>query len=71
MHSRGTASVGASSGFEEFAMTASFAIIGAGIGGVALTALLSRRGARVKLYEQATSRVRNAGLRSMRQECET
>ena len=31
----------------------SFAIIGAGIGGLALAALLSRRGAKVKVYEQA------------------
>jgi 6-hydroxynicotinate 3-monooxygenase len=31
----------------------SFAIIGAGIGGLALAALLSRRGVEVKLYEQA------------------
>ena len=31
----------------------SFAIIGAGIGGLALAAFLSRQGARVKLYEQA------------------
>ena len=32
---------------------ASFAVIGAGIGGLALAALLSRQGARVRVYEQA------------------
>ena len=32
---------------------ARFAVIGAGIGGLALAALLSRRGARVRVYEQA------------------
>jgi 6-hydroxynicotinate 3-monooxygenase len=34
---------------------AKFAIIGAGIGGLALAALLSRQGANVKVYEQASS----------------
>jgi len=33
--------------------TATFAIIGAGIGGLALAGLLSRQGANVRLYEQA------------------
>src|SRR6476469_2576595 len=35
------------------AARAEFAIIGAGIGGLALAGLLSRQGARVRLYEQA------------------
>src|SRR5215470_19315048 len=34
---------------------ASFAVIGAGIGGLALAGLLSRQGAKVTVYEQATA----------------
>jgi 6-hydroxynicotinate 3-monooxygenase len=41
----------------------SFAIIGAGIGGLALAALLSRRGANVRIYEQARQFLRlGAGI---------